>query len=169
MSVPRYTDSEKWICQDVGDGWAQPNYMFGTKPTGDPRTLYQYHLYYKHDGIIDGKASELLYPQWENGRPFFYMNSRDGDAEELLDTYVYQAVHHVPLFCGELGGSINNPNQEVLLWLEDRIELMERMGHGWMYWWWGGKGYGRCGLRDGDLVSPNVLVLKRFLRRRGVF
>lgn len=165
----RDMDEDKWITHDMGDGWAQPNWMFGTEPTGDPKTVYQYHFYYKHDGIIEGRSPEQFYPQWGEGWPFYYMNSRERYLEEILDTLVYQTVHHVPVWCGEFGGSINNPNQEALLWTEDHIGAMERMGHGWSWWNWSGRGYGRTGLQDGDMVSPVVLVLKRFMHRKGIF
>lgn len=164
----REVEREKWITHDMGDGWAQPNWMFGTKPTGDPKTVYQYHFYYKHDGIVHG-APEWFYPQWSDGKPFFYMNSKECFIAELVDTLVYQTVHHVPTWCGEFGGSVNNPNQECLIWLEDHIQHMERMGQGWSWWNWDGRGYGRTGLRGGELVSPNVLVLRRFMRRKGAF
>lgn len=165
----RSVDTEKWITIDFGDGWAQADFVFATRPTGDPKTAYNYHLYYKHDRIIDGRAPELFFPQYNEEQPLHWNNSLDLFVHRIEDTFVYQAVHHVPVWCGEFGGSINNPNQEMLIWCEDYLAILERMGHGWSWWNWNGQAYGRTGLQDGDMVNPVVLVLKRFMDRKGAF
>jgi hypothetical protein len=164
----REVDQEKWITIDFGDGWANGDHAFATIPTGDPRTVYQYHLYYKHDNIIEGRTPELFYPSWDRAAPTF-SNTQEQFANRLLDSVIYQVVHAVPVWCGEFGGSINNPNQEMLLWTEDHCNWMERMGHGWNWWNFDGTSYGRTGLMAGEITSPAVLVLKRFAHRRGDF
>lgn len=166
----RSVDTEKWLTIDFGDGWAQADFVFATRPTGDPKTAYNYHLYYKHDRIIEGRVPELFFPQYNEEQPLHWNNSLDLFVRRIEDTFVYQAVHHVPVWCGEFGGSINNPNQEMLIWCEDYVAIMERLGHGWSWWNWSGANYGgRTGLQDGEVVNPAVLVLKRFMSRKGAF
>lgn len=165
----RSVSKDKWITLDFGDGWAQPDFVFGTEPTGDALTAYNYHLYYKHDNIIEGRTPELLFPQYNEEDPFYWCNSEDLFVNRIQDTFIYQTVHHVPVWCGEFGGAVNNPNQEGILWCEEHCTMMERMGHGWSWWNWDGAAYGRTGLQARDQVSPMVLVLKRFMHRKGAY
>ena len=59
----REVDPVHAITVESGGGWAQPEDLDMTEPTGDPNTIYQFHFYGPHTG--DCHRWDLWYPRYD--------------------------------------------------------------------------------------------------------
>jgi aryl-phospho-beta-D-glucosidase BglC (GH1 family) len=124
------------------------------EPTGDTNTIYSFHHYGKHWGY----DRDEYYPS--------YSWPPEKDMDILLEAILFGIQHNVPLHCGEFGVSMISPGEDHLVWLDDYLALFERFGIGWNWWNWSGQDIYRTGLNAGEEVSPNLVILRKWIERK---
>lgn len=113
-------------------GWGYPAEFARLQPTGDPRTVYEVHLYdphyYTHQKPEDKRAYPGFEIPWEKGVVW----DKSVVEKRLAPVRAFQAKYHVPIFMGEFGCARYAPGAEQ--WLRDQLDLYEKYHWSWAYW-----------------------------------
>jgi endoglucanase len=114
-------------------GWGYPQAFDTLEPTGDPRTVYEVHLYdphyYTHQKPEDNRAYPGFVIPWEEGLGAWTKATIEA---RIAPVVAFQKKHNVPIFVGEYGCARFAPGAEQ--WLRDQMDLYEQ--HGWSYAYW---------------------------------
>jgi hypothetical protein len=158
----RKVDPVHRITIEAGGGWAQPEDLDLTEPTGDTNTLYQFHGYGPHTG--DCHRNDLWFPRYEPDSETF--RSYEEWEERLLAPIRFSIRNHCELFHGEFGLSFIGPGQSPRKWVEALLSLHEKYRTHWNWWSYSGNDIHRTGLVAGDRVNPLVETLSEYARKR---
>jgi hypothetical protein len=158
----RKVDPVHRIAAEAGGGWAQPEDLDLTEPTGDPNTIYEWHAYGPHTD--DCHRSDLWYPRYELTGDGF--RSYEEWEERLLPVLRFGIRTHAEMFHGEFGLSFIGPDDSPRKWLEDLLSLHEKYRMHWNWWNYSGGDIYRTGLKAGERVNPLVETLSAFARRK---
>jgi aryl-phospho-beta-D-glucosidase BglC (GH1 family) len=113
-------------------GWAYPQEFARLRPTGDPRTVYEVHMYdphyYTHQKPDDKRGYPGFRLPWEQDLAW----DKSTIEARLAPVRAFEAKHHVPIFVGEFGCARYAPGAEP--WLRDQLDLYEQYGWSWAYW-----------------------------------
>lgn len=154
----REIDQTHWISVEFGGGWAQPEDADMTEPTGDERTIYQFHFYGPHS--FESYIQSLWYPRYEWPEERF--RSYEGWEERMLSPIRFRIRHHAELMHGEFGITFLGPDESPHRWLRDVLAIHEKYRMGWNWWNYSGSGISRTGLVAGERINPLVPILTRF-------
>jgi endoglucanase len=125
----RHYDPQRYILAAPCIG-ALPNAYDTVMPLGDPRIIYEAHMYvphpYTHQGLYGNKLG-VAYPGWVN------MKKWDKKALEgyLAPLAGFQKKYHALVFIGEFSAIRWAPGSEQ--YLGDLIDLFDQYGWGWVY------------------------------------
>jgi len=155
----RRIDKVHPISVESGGGWAQPEDLDMTEPTGDANTIYQYHFYGPHKTEF---VDNLLYPRYdrEEGR----WRSYEGWEERMLSPIRFQIRHHAEVYHGEFGISHLQAEGAAEGWLDGVLAIHEKYRMHWNWWHYSGGGTYRTGLVAQDHMNPLAEMLARYAR-----
>jgi aryl-phospho-beta-D-glucosidase BglC (GH1 family) len=113
--------------------WSNPNGFTNLEPTGDPNTLYTFHMYmphqFTHQGVWDSTIG-IQYPGM--------INNQKWDKEALINAMKpaieFQRKNNLPrLYVGEFSSIIWAPDKSSYNYLRDLLEIFEVEGWDWAY------------------------------------
>ena len=156
----RAVDKVHWISVESGGGWAQPEDLDMLQPTGDEKTIYQFHFYGPHTG--DVYRPSLWYPRYQTDEQRF--RSYEGWEERMLSPIRFGIRHQAELMHGELGISFLGPGESPRAWLQDVLGIHEKYRMHWCWWNYSGSDICRTGLIAADRVNPLVPTLVKFAK-----
>lgn len=156
----REVDTVHWISIEAGNGWAQPEDLDRTVPTGDAKTIYQYHFYGPHTGDI--YRPSLWYPRYEVEEERF--RSYEGWEERMLSPIRFMVRNKEQVLHGEFGISFLGPDQSPRKWLEDVLSIHEKYRMHWNWWNYDGSNVQRTGLIAGERLNPLVETLTEYAK-----
>ena len=154
----REVDRTHPISVEAGGGWAQPEDLDMTEPTGDANTIYQFHYYGPHTG--DCHRWDLWYPRYQPDEQRFH--SYEAWEERMLSPIRFQIRSHAQLMHGEFGISFLGPDDAPRLWLDDVLAIHEKYRIHWVWWNYSGNDIHRTGLMSGDRINPLVSTLRKY-------
>ena len=157
----RKVDSRHWISVEFGGGWAQPEDADMNEPTGDPKTIYQFHQYGPHAG--DCHRRDLWFPRYEAPEERF--RSPQEWEERMLPCIRFMIRNRAELMHGEFGISFLGPDEAPRQWLQAVLALHEKYRMHWTWWNYSGGEIHRTGLAAGDRVNPLVETLRQYARQ----
>ena len=157
----RAHDRTHTISIESGGGWAQPEDLDMTRPTGDENTVYQYHFYGPHKEEF---RRNLLYPRYNVSEDRW--RSREGWEERMLSPIRFQIRHQADVFHGEFGISHLQAAGAAEGWLTDVLDIHQKYRMGWNWWHYSGRGTYRTGLVAGRRVNPLLKILRDYARRK---
>lgn len=124
-----------------GPNFSRPAWIDRLEPTGDPNTVYTFHMYepteFTHQGLAFMNAPfGYSYPGivplgWDDKVPT--MVDRDWVIESMVPVVEFQQQHNVRIFVGEFGARRHAPNNSAYVWLKDVLEYFEEQGWDWAY------------------------------------
>ncbi|MGD8239778.1 MAG: cellulase family glycosylhydrolase, partial [Armatimonadota bacterium] len=158
----REVDPVHPVSVEAGGGWAQPEDLDMTEPTGDPNTIYQFHFYGPHTG--DCHRWDLWYPRYQLDEERF--RSYEGWEERMLSPIRFHIRNQAELFHGEFGISFLGPDDAPRLWLEDVLGIHDKYRIHWAWWNYSGNEIHRTGLMSGERVNPLVATLRKYARAK---
>lgn len=158
----REVDSTHPISVEAGGGWAQPEDLDMTEPTGDWNTYYQFHFYGPHTG--DCHRWDLWYPRYDLAVERF--QSYEGWEERMLSPIRFQIRNRAQVFHGEFGISFLGPGDSPRKWLEDVLSIHEKYRIHWSWWNYSGREIHRTGLVAGDRLNPLLSTLTEYARMK---
>ncbi|MGB2823263.1 MAG: cellulase family glycosylhydrolase, partial [Phycisphaerae bacterium] len=156
----RAHDKVHAISIESGGGWAQPEDLDMTVPTGDENTIYQYHFYGPHKTEF---RDNLLYPRYNRSEDRW--RSYEGWEERMLSPIRFQIRHHAEVFHGEFGISHLQADGAAEGWLEDVLAIHHKYRMHWNWWHYSGSGTYRTGLVAPDHVNPLLPILRKYARK----
>lgn len=113
-------------------GWAYPREFARLQPTGDPRTVYEVHMYDPHYYTHQKPDDRRAYPGFRLPQEPDIAWDRGAIEARLAPVRTFQEKHRAPIFVGEFGCARYAPGAEQ--WLRDQMELYESYGWSWAYW-----------------------------------
>jgi len=158
----REIDKKHWMSIEFGGGWAQPEDADMCVPTGDEKTIYQFHFYGPHS--FDVYRESLWYPRYETGEERF--RSYEGWEERMLSPVRFLIRHQKEVLHGEFGVSFLGPEESPRKWLEDVLAIHEKYRMHWNWWNYSGNGISRTGLAAGKTINPLVETLTEFAKMK---
>jgi hypothetical protein len=153
-------DSRHWISVEFGGGWAQPEDADLNEPTGDAKTIYQFHQYGPHAG--DCHRRDLWYPRYQADEERF--RSADEWEERLLPLIRFMIRNRAEMMHGEFGLSFLGPDEAPRQWLQTVLGLHDKYRIHWTWWNYSGGEIHRTGLAAGERVNPLVETLREYAR-----
>ena len=156
----REVNDVHWLSVEFGGGWAQPEDSDMTEPTGDAKTIYQFHFYGPHTD--DVHREDLWYPRYQRNEERFH--SYEGWEERMLSPIRFIIRHQAQVMHGEFGISFLGPDQSPRKWLEDVLSIHEKYRMHWNWWNYSGGDIHRTGLVAGDRINPLVETLSKYAR-----
>jgi len=153
----RAHDKVHTISIESGGGWAQPEDLDMTKPTGDTNTIYQYHFYGPHKTEF---RDNPLYPRYNRSEDRW--RSYEGWEERMLSPIRFQIRHRAEVFHGEFGISHLSAEGAAEGWLEDVLAIHHKYRMHWNWWHYSGSGTYRTGLAAPDHVNPLLAILRKY-------
>lgn len=150
------------ISVEFGGGWAQPEDADMTEPTGDTKTIYQFHFYGPHTG--DVHRNDLWYPRYQRDEERFH--SYDGWEERMLSPVRFMIRNKAEVMHGEFGISFLGPAQSPRLWLDDVLAIHEKYRMHWNWWQYSGNDINRTGLVAGQRINPLVETLSKYAKMK---
>lgn len=158
----RDIDEVHLLSIESGGGWAQPEDLDMMEPTGDPKTIYQFHFYGPHTGRCH--YQDLWYPRYQFDEERF--RSYEGWEERMLSPVRFQIRHSAEVIHGEFGISFLGPDEAPRRWLEDVLAIHEKYRMHWNWWNYSGNNVNRTGLVAGERINPLVETLSEYARMR---
>lgn len=155
----RKHDRTHAISIEAGGGWAQPEDLDMTEPTGDENTIYQFHFYGPHKTEF---VDNLLYPRYRRSEDRW--RSYEGWEERMLSPIRFAIRHGRDVFHGEFGLSHLQADGAAERWLEDVLAIHRKYRIGWNWWHYNGQGTYRTGLVAPDHTNPLLPILTRYAR-----
>ena len=155
----RAHDKVHTISIEAGGGWAQPEDLDMTEPTGDENTTYQYHFYGPHKTEF---RDNLLYPRYNRSEDRW--RSYEGWEERMLSPIRFQIRHRREVFHGEFGISHLQAAGAAEGWLDDVLAIHRKYRMHWNWWNYNGGGTYRTGLVAPDHVNPLLGILRTYAR-----
>jgi hypothetical protein len=155
----RKHDKSHAISIEAGGGWAQPEDLDMTEPTGDENTTYQYHFYGPHKEEF---PDNLLYPRYQRSEDRW--RSYEGWEERMLSPIRFQIRHHRDVFHGEFGVSHLSAEGAAEGWLEDVLAIHHKYRMHWNWWHYNGGGTYRTGLVGPDHVNPLLAIMQKYAK-----
>jgi aryl-phospho-beta-D-glucosidase BglC (GH1 family) len=117
-----------------GTGWAFPRGFAQLEPTGDPRTVYDFHWYLPKGYSHARPGDAVTYPgelaSWRGGPTSLW--NRERMLKELEPVFAFEARYGVPVRCGEFG--VVRWAQGAAQYLEDTVSIFEERGYDWNYY-----------------------------------
>ena len=153
----RKHDKVHMISIEAGGGWAQPEDLDMTEPTGDGNTTYQVHFYGPHKTEF---VDNLLYPRYKRSEDRW--RSYEGWEERMLSPIRFQIRHRKEVFHGEFGISHLQAEGAAEGWLEDVLAIHQKYRMHWNWWNYSGGGTYRTGLVAADHVNPLLAILRKY-------
>ncbi|MBN2308332.1 MAG: cellulase family glycosylhydrolase [Candidatus Hydrogenedentes bacterium] len=113
--------------------WSNPGAFPRLEPTGDPNTIYTFHMYaphsFTHQGIR-GARTGISYPNMEDGRQL----DKAALQRILQPALDFQKEYGLPrLYCGEFSAVIWAPGDSAYNYLRDVLDIFEASGWDWAY------------------------------------
>jgi len=158
----RKVDKVHYLAQEAGGGWAQAEDLDMTEPTGDEKTIYEFHFYGPHTG--DCHRYDLWFPRYQMHVDHF--RSREQIEERLLPVIRFGIRSKAQMFHGEFGTSFIGPDEAPRRWLESLLGLHEKYRTHWNWWNYSGGNINRTGLIAGERINPLVRTLSEYARMR---
>jgi hypothetical protein len=156
----RKVDARHWISVEFGGGWAQPEDADMIEPTGDPKTIYQFHQYGPHAG--DCHRRDLWYPRYQADEERF--RSADEWEERMLPPIRFMIRNRAEMMHGEFGISFLGPDEAPRQWLETVLGIHDKYRIHWTWWNYSGDEIHRTGLVAGERMNPLVETLQKYAR-----
>ncbi len=113
--------------------WSSSKGFDSLEPTGDPNTIYTFHMYqphtFTHQGVRNQKVG-IAYPGVIDGR----MVDKQVLRELMIQATEFQQKYQLPrLYVGEFSAIIWAPEDSAYHYLRDLLELFEEAGWDWAY------------------------------------
>jgi len=114
--------------------WSNPQGFASLKPTGDPNTLYTFHMYlphrFTHQGVFPQNPAGVVYP----GRVDGQMWDKEALRRAMQPAVDFQKKYNLPrLYVGEFSAIVWAPGDSAYRYLRDAISLFEEQGWDWAY------------------------------------
>jgi len=150
--IVRSVDQKHLIVCEAGDGWSQPQWFHWVQPTGDTNTIYSFHHYGKHWGMIAMNTIRAI-----RGR-------RKGKRHPPRSDRVRPPPQRAPPL-RRIWRIHDLPRHGPLVWLDEYLARFERSASA---------GIGGIGavptftvpVSSGDEISPNLALSKSGSRAR---
>jgi aryl-phospho-beta-D-glucosidase BglC (GH1 family) len=113
--------------------WSSANGFIDLEPTGDPNTIYTFHMYQPHQFTHQGVRNDQLgihYPGIVGNR----MWNKEALREAMKSAIEFQKKHSLSrLYVGEFSAIIWAPDKSAYNYLRDLLELYHEEGWDWAY------------------------------------
>jgi endoglucanase len=114
--------------------WSNASGFTSLEPTGDPNTIYTFHMYqphqFTHQGVGEGSKTGIQYPGMIGNR----MYDKETLREMMEPAVEFQRKHNLPrLYVGEFSAIIWAPGKSAYNYLRDLLEIFEAEGWDWAY------------------------------------
>ena len=113
--------------------WSNPKGFDNLEITGDPNTIYTFHMYhphqFTHQGVRNSKTG-ISYP----GMIGDQMCNKETLKEIMKPAIEFQKKHNLPrLYLGEFSAIVWAPGKSAYNYLSDLLEIFEAHGWDWAY------------------------------------
>jgi len=113
--------------------WSSASGFSSFEPTGDPNTIYTFHMYQPHQFTHQGVNNEVTginYPGMVADR----MWNKKTLEEAMRPAMDFQKEHNLPrLYVGEFSAIIWSPDKSAYNYLRDLLAIFEEQGWDWGY------------------------------------
>lgn len=113
--------------------WSNASGFANLEPTGDPNTIYTFHMYQPHQFTHQGVRNDMTgiqYPGTIGDR----MYNKETLREVMKPAFEFQKKHSLPrLYVGEFSAIIWAPDKSAYNYLKDLLEIFEEEGWDWAY------------------------------------
>ncbi len=127
-------EADKYHTIVVGPiAWSSANGFSHLEPTGDPNTIYTFHMYqphqFTHQGVSNSKTG-INYPGEVQNQAW----NKEALREAMKPAMEFQKKHNLPrLYVGEFSAIIWAPGQSAYNYLSDLLEIFEEEEWDWAY------------------------------------